>query len=91
MEEGMSAEKIERLYAWIATDAEGQDGVPAVMGSGVALPLVGADKARIESFRPEAEDLAHNAGFRVRLVEFTQMVVLETLTPPGGVTGKRDP
>lgn len=78
--------KIERLYAWIATDATGEDGIPAFNGPGGPMPLVGSDKARIESLRPVAEQLVALEGYPVRLVEFTGMVVLETLagaaTPP---------
>lgn len=78
--------KIERLYAWIATDATGEDGVPAIAGPHGPIPMVGSDKARIESLRPAAEQLNRDEGYPVRLVEFTGMVVLETLpgrgTPP---------
>jgi hypothetical protein len=49
--------------------------------------LIGSDKARIESFRAVAESLNRIEGYPVRLVEFTGMVVLETLPgrdkPPG--------
>lgn len=79
--------KIERLYAWIVTDRTGEDGVPAIAGPHGPIPMVGSDKARIESLRPVAEQLNHNEGYPVRLVEFTGMVVLETLPgrdkPPG--------
>lgn len=78
--------KIERMYAWIATDNTGEDGIPAVHTPHGPLPLVGSDKARIESFRHMAEEVNRDHGFPVRLVEFTGMVVLETLpgrgTPP---------
>jgi len=76
---------IERLYAWIVTDATGEDGIPAVDLNGAPMPLVGSDKARIESFRPVAERFAKVEGFPVRLVEFTGAVVLETLP------GRADP
>jgi hypothetical protein len=76
--------RIERLYAWIVTDASGEDGIPAIHGpNGAALPMVGSDKTRIESFRPLAEDLARREGFPLRLVQFTGMVVLETYLPGG--------
>jgi hypothetical protein len=74
--------KIERLYAWIATDATGEDGIPAMPGpNSTMIPLVGSDKARIESLRPFAEAYAHRDGYPVRLVEFTRMIELERIVP----------
>ena len=69
--------KIERLYAWIATDATGEDGIPAAVIDGVTMPLIGSDKARIESLRPFAEQVVAADGLAVRLVEFSIATVLE--------------
>lgn len=79
----MKPHKIERLYAWVVTHADGEDGIPAVASAHGPLPLVGSDKARIESFRSVAEALARTGPGPVRLVEFSAMVVLETI-PAGG-------
>lgn len=77
--------KIERLYAWIATDESGEDGIPALATPQGTMPMIGSDKARIESLRPRAEALAREEGYPVKLVEFTRMVVLETFEgAPGG-------
>ncbi len=81
--------KIERLYAWIATDATGEDGIPAMRSGDVAMPLIGSDKDRIESLRPYAEAIALREGYPIRLVEFTTMVVLETLPGSGKVPKHR--
>ncbi|MES2712013.1 MAG: hypothetical protein V4653_10555 [Pseudomonadota bacterium] len=83
----MKPHRIERLYAWIATDADGEDGIPAFQGPEGMMPLVGSDKVRIESLRSVAEQLVALEGYPVRLVEFTSMVVLETL--PGSATPQR--
>ena len=75
--------KIERLYAWIVTEPDGEDGIPAFRGSdGVAMPMVGSDKDRIESLRPRAMRIAHDLKMPVKLVEFTGMVVLEAHKGP---------
>lgn len=81
--------KIERLYAWITTDATGEDGIPAMNLGGVPMPMIGSDKARIESLRPHAEALALVEGYPIRLVEFTTMVVLETMPARGEVPKHR--
>lgn len=79
----MKPQRIERLYAWIASRDDGQDGIPAVMSLAGPMPLVGADKDRIESFRRVAEASLGVVDegatvIQVSLVEFTGMVVLET-------------
>ena len=79
--------KIERIYAWVATDSTGEDGIPAFNGPLGPVPMVGSDKARIESLRTFAEALNQRHGHPVRLVEFTSMVVLETM--PGSSTPPR--
>ena len=39
--------KITKLYAWIETRRDGAEAIPAVVSAGVALPLIGSDRARI--------------------------------------------
>lgn len=65
-------QSIDRLYAWVATEADGGEGVCAAWVPGLGnMPLVGADRARIESLRPQAEDVAASTGAVVRLIEFS--------------------
>lgn len=68
--------KIETLYAWICTEPNGDEGLPAILLGDVWFPAVGADKARMESFRPQI--IA--TGLSARLVEFTSMITLETIS-----------
>jgi hypothetical protein len=83
----MKPHKIERLYAWIATHADGEEGVPAIQGpDGTILPLVGSDRERIESLREAARDAARNLNVvSVRLVCFDHLIELERLSPCGVV------
>lgn len=66
----MSGKRIEELYAWVIFDpAEGDEGVPATltMGDGIMLPLMGADRDRIESLRPFAQAASRTVGQKCEL------------------------
>ena len=74
--------KIERLYAWIATHRDGEEGVPATLdpGTGGPLPLIGSDRERIESLREVARACLRRPEISgVRLVCFDRLVELEEL------------
>lgn len=71
---------IDEMFAFIVLDDDGTEGIPAIPGpGGVALPMVGADMARIESLRPFAENAARRMGKTVSLVKFTNRVHLEDI------------
>lgn len=71
---------IEKLYAWVAEEDDGQQGVIAfICHDGVHLPLIGADMARIESFRSYVEQLAHEHKKKIFLMEFSAKKTLETI------------
>lgn len=80
--------KIERLYAWIVTDDTGEDGIPAMASSMGPMPLIGSDKARIESLRPAAMAAARSGNMPLRLVEFTGAVTLEEIHAAPGPTSR---
>jgi len=70
--------KIDALYAWIATDSRGGEGIPALSTPLGEMPMIGADRDRIESLRPHAMKVA-GQGYTVRLVAFACVGTLETL------------
>lgn len=73
-------QKIERLFAWIATEPDGGEGVCAVNIPGVGwTPLVGADGERIASYRAYAGEVRAATGRPVRLVAFATRVDGEEL------------
>lgn len=74
-------QKIEKLFAWVATEADGGEGVCGayVPSMGGLVPLVGADRERIESLRPHAEIIRRESGFPVRMVEFSTRIDGEEL------------
>jgi hypothetical protein len=77
----MMPDKITTLYAFVATEQDGTDGIPACCVGDMYFPLVGADKERITSLEPAAQDAANKTGNPVRLVRFHQMEVLRTIEP----------
>lgn len=71
-------QKIERVYAWVCTQPDGSEGVAAATIGWLAMPLVGADMARIAALRPYAEEV-RRSGCAVRLVCFASTATLEEL------------
>lgn len=67
-----TSKRITEMWAYVAIDADGDEGVLAVKGKdGAWFPLVGADTARMESVRPVAMDVARREGKKVKLLRFT--------------------
>lgn len=74
--------KIMEIWAYIVADTGPEDeGIVAMKRNGVWLPMVGADKERVESLRPYAEETASITGQKITLAKFTQRTDLKTITP----------
>ena len=73
--------KICKLYAWIATEPDGGEGLVAayVPGTGGWTPLIGADRARVESFRSHAEATVEATGATISLKVFDGGTVIDTI------------
>jgi hypothetical protein len=72
--------KIEKMFAFIAIDEEGNEGVTAFQDKrGVWLPLVGADWARVNSLKEIAQEIAKASGQKITLVEFSVRKEIEVL------------
>jgi hypothetical protein len=75
----VKGKKITELYAWIATEPDGGEGVCAAATTEGWLPMIGADMDRMRSLRPAAE-LAHKVNNApIRLVRFSTREDLEEL------------
>lgn len=71
--------KIDQMYAWIVTEENGQEGIPAYcVRTGQWLPMVGADTERIESLRDTAMGIALAKGLPIKLVKFSGIEILES-------------
>jgi hypothetical protein len=74
--------EIEQVFAFIATDDKGQEGVCCMMQGGLAMPLIGTDQARVDSLMPIAKEIArHVWNKQIRLVRFHQREDLQLITP----------
>ena len=74
--------QITTLHAYIATDEDGEEGVIGFLTpQGTWMPMVAADRTRIECLRPMAQAVADQTGQQIVLAEFSVRTDLETLEP----------
>lgn len=74
-----TGQKIDKLYAWVATEADGGEGIVGVMTPIGMVPAIGADRARIESYRAQVKIVAAQMGTPVSLKLFGTGIVLDTI------------
>lgn len=75
---------INEMFAFVAINDEGDEGLMSMQTERGQLPLVGADMERIDLLRPLAQKFAKDCETEVRLMKFSQMEVLETYAPEKG-------
>lgn len=74
--------RIEKMYAFIVVDHDNTEGIPAFpLPNGTIMPMVGADRARLDDLRPIAEEFARQRGLSVEVVVFTTRMHVDTITP----------
>jgi hypothetical protein len=73
-------QRIDEVFVFVASDADGE-GVPAFLSGDVMLPLVCADKARVDSLRGMAKKLARESGNKITLCRFSVREELEVIEP----------
>ena len=74
--------KIKEMFAYIAEEAGPDDeGVTCFFWAGTAMPMVGADLARMESLKPMAQAIAAGTGKKVKLVRFSHREEVEEILP----------
>ncbi len=78
-----TGQRINALYAWVALEDDGGEGVCAALLPGMPgmTPLIGADIARIDSYRPIAREIAKQTGKFVSLRKFTADGEQEIIEP----------
>lgn len=63
---------ITEMFAWVVEEADGGEGIPASsrLVLGHLVPLLGADRERVNSLRAEARYISDLVGRPVKLVRF---------------------
>lgn len=81
----MMPKRIAELWAWVAIEKDGSEGVlgaeMTIEGQRMFVPLVGADRARIESYRAYAEAIGAKSKKRIKLVRFGAATIREVIEP----------
>jgi len=78
----MTGQTITEVSLFISMDDDGDEGIPAWLGpGGVWMPLLAADRTRLDDLRPMAQEIATASGRAVRLVRFTGMEEIEVIEP----------
>lgn len=71
-----------KLHAFLGVDPnDDEEGLISVNIGGSWVPLVAADRQRLEDLRSYAQQLARQTGRVIRLVRFDARVDEETITP----------
>jgi hypothetical protein len=82
-ERAMMPKTITELWAWVAIEPDGGEGVMGsemmIDGRTMFVPLVGADRERIESYRGHAEKIAGLSGCKVKLMRYSEAQEIERL------------
>ncbi len=75
--------EIDVIYAYIAEEYPGEEGITAFMGPMGWMPMIGADEARVLSLRDMAQETANSSGRPVKLVRFETRTEVDVIMPDG--------
>lgn len=76
----MSGFKITSIWAYISVDpVDGDEGILAFQSGYGTMPMIAADKRRLDQLRPMAEAIAQDFGIEVHLVRFDNRSNVEIL------------
>lgn len=73
--------KIGELFAFVMVDGGGDEGIPAFTHEQYFVPMVGADMARVESFRVMAQALCNASGKPMKILRFSQAEQIGEVNP----------
>lgn len=73
--------KIEAIHAFICDNGEEGEGLIGQAIGGTFMPYVAADRARLESLKPRAQEIANMLGKPVKLIRLGVREDLEILEP----------
>lgn len=73
--------KIEKMFAFVAEEKPGDEGVVATLINSMWLPLVGADMTRVESLRGHAQEIANRLKKEITVLEFSTRKSISKIVP----------
>src|SRR3954468_13482452 len=74
--------RIHTLHAALAVHADGDEGVVGLQApDGTWVPLVAADKTRLDFIKEAAREIADQSGMTVRICRFTTRVEVQVIRP----------
>ena len=62
---------INSLMAWVAVDAQGNEGIIACQTPQGVMPMMGGDPAKVLKMKPMADQIATRTGMAVKLLRFS--------------------
>jgi hypothetical protein len=63
--------KIEKMFAFVSQEGEGEGVMAAMTQDGTWMPLVGADMSRVKALVPVANDISKATGRPYKIYEFS--------------------
>jgi hypothetical protein len=69
--------RITEIFAFCSVDENDQEGVIAINSPMGPMPLIAADKSRLDSLRPHAKRVASQTKIKVRLLKFSTRETVE--------------
>lgn len=78
---GKNTAPIESLYVYLSIDADGNEGVCAVLGGVGPMQAVTSKMAIAATIEPKIIEMAKLTNHRIRLVKFTTKDILKTYEP----------
>lgn len=77
-----SGHVITELFAFIAEEREGDEGVVATpVGDDDNIPLVAADRTRMEALIPFAQAIANQSGMSIKVIRLSQRTDEQVIEP----------
>jgi len=73
--------RITEMYAFVIIDEDGTEGIPAFQAGDTAMPMVGADTARVDQLRPIAQHIASQISKPIEVIRFTVRESVEVINP----------
>lgn len=79
--DGGTGFRIEAMWAYVVLHGDGDEAIPAQSIGGAMMPMLGADRVRVQALRPLVREMATLLGKPIKLVRFEHRVDEEVIEP----------